>query len=100
MPEMPEGEFPGKTDGEMPEMPEGGFPGKPEGEMPERPEGKGKGESVTFTITDATELTIQAESGTAEATIDQITTESMLQVELNENMEARSVIIFSIPATR
>ena len=101
MPEMPEGEFPGKSDGEMPQKPE--WEGK-EGEFPERPEGdapfRGEMESVTFTITDSTQITKQSESGTIDATADEITTDSMLQVQLNENNEALSITILSMSRTK
>ena len=102
-PEKPEGGFPEKPEGEFPEKPEGGFPEKPEGEMPEMSQGKppvgenGGRQSVTFTIKDETQIVQQSESGNVEATLEQITTDNVLQVQLDENKEAISITIMSIP---
>ena len=57
-------------------------------------------ESITFTITDETKIMKQSESETIDATADQINTDSVLQVELNENKEAIGITILTIPGAR
>ena len=97
--ELPEGK-----EGEFPEKPEGEFPEKPEGEFPEKPEGDasfgGAMESITFTITDETKIMKRSAEETTDATVAEINTDSVLQVELNENKEAISITILSIPGAR
>ena len=95
--QMPEGKLPVGEDGKMPERPEGDFP-KEHGDG--EPSFRGEMESVTFTITDETKIMKQSESETIDATADQINTDSVLQVELNENKEAIGITILTIPGAR
>ena len=52
---------------------------------------------ITVIITDETQIVQQSELGNVEATLGQITTDSMIQVQLDENKEAISITIMSIP---
>ena len=105
MPEKPDGEAPQKPDGEAPAGQDGEKPQKPDGEAPQgdvsgNNPGRGEMETITFTITDTTQITQESEDGNTEATADQITTDSMLQVELNENNEAVSIVIRTMPEAK
>ena len=105
MPEKPDCEAPQKPDGEAPAGQDGEKPQKPDGEAPQgdvsgNNPGRGEMETITFTITDTTQITQESEDGNTEATADQITTDSMLQVELNENNEAVSIVIRTMPEAK
>lgn len=81
------------NDGAMPE-------GKPEGE-----EGKAggfgggmfteSGETVTFTITDSTSITMGGPQGNEEATVADITVDSILEITLDENNQAVTIVVRS-----
>lgn len=100
--ELPDGDFPGEENGEVPngENTEGERPEKPKGDVSgDNPE-RQKRENITFTITEDTVISQESESGTVDATADQITTDSLIQVEMNENMEAVSIVIKTMPETK
>lgn len=112
-PQKPDGEAPVGQDGEAPQKPDGEAPAGQDGEKPQKPDGeapqgdvsgnnpgRGEMETITFTITDTTQITQESEDGNTEATADQITTDSMLQVELNENNEAVSIVIRTMPEAK
>ncbi len=104
-PEMPEGGMPG-GDGERPEMPEGGTPGG-DGEAPEMPEGGmpgggaqflADGETVTFTLTDDTIITVEFLAGSQDGTADDIAVGSVLEVQLDADGTAAYVNIKNLSA--
>lgn len=88
MGEMPEG--PEGKDGEKPERPEGEVP---QDVISENHSGKGEMETVTFTITEETKISQETKSEIIDATLEQIGTDSMIWVELNDNYEAVSIIM-------
>lgn len=111
--QKPDGEAPADQNGEMPQKPEGEAPAGQDGEMPQKPDGeapkgdvsgnnpgRGEMETITFTITETTQITQESEDGNTDATADQITTDSMLQVELNENNEAVTIVIRTMPEAK
>lgn len=88
-----------KEDGAKPEMgekPEGEIP---EGDMPERGERPSGGhfeagnESMEFTVTDETKITIESLEETQEGTIDDIAVDSVLELTLDEEGNAETVLI-------
>ena len=112
-PQKPDGEAPVDQNGEMPQKPEGEAPAGQDGEMPQKLDGeapkgdvsgnnpgRGEMETITFTITETTQITQESEDGNTDATADQITTDSMLQVELNENNEAVTIVIRTMPEAK
>ncbi len=109
-PEMPEGEAPeGMSEGEAPEgMSEGEAPeGMPEGEMPSggAPSGmpggssfESSGETIEFTLTDDTVITIEYLQGSSEGTADDIVLGSVLEIVLDEENQATSVTVKNLNA--
>lgn len=55
-----------------------------------------KPDDITFTITDETIISQKSENGNVDAQAEQITADAILQVELNENNEAVSILIKAI----
>lgn len=119
-PEKPDGEAPSdekrsgeapsgeKADGEAPEKPErdstdGEAPEKPEGDSQNggAPDGQGQapsmftasGESITFTLTDDTQITVEQGSETANGTTDDIKEGSILEVTLDSDNNALTVVV-------
>lgn len=90
-PERPDG------DGQPPERPDGTDKpqGKPDGNIPEEmePEFFASGENIEFTITEETVITLDERGETAEGTADDITADDILEVVLDENGQAVSVVI-------
>lgn len=111
-PALPEGEQPsGQAPPELPEGEgQGGqVPAKPEGEMPPakpdggEPMGSMKtfietNEKITFTVSDTTEITIEMLQGTQTGTIENIGVNSVLEVSLDENNQAKSIIVKNLQA--
>ena len=111
---MPGGEAPNgdKLDGEAPsaDKPEGEAPStdKPEGNAPgEMPGGNGgfggstftaSGESVTFNVTDDTEITVEFLQGSSEGTIDDIAVGSVLEFELDNDKNATKITVKNLNA--
>ncbi len=54
------------------------------------------GDSITFTITDDTSITVQSGKESQEGTADDIAVGSILEIELNENSEALSIVVRSM----
>lgn len=106
-PEKPDGE---STDGEAPEKPDGdssdsqapsdngnGNGGVPNG----APDGQGQvpsmftasGESITFTLTDDTQITVEQGSETTDGTVDDIKEGSILELTLDADNNALTVVV-------
>ena len=108
LPERPSGEAP--TDGETPGSNEQGGtpPEKPSGEKPDgnMPSGAGfggssftgSGESITFTVTDDTTVTVEFLQGSSEGSMDDIAVGSVLEIELDSNNQAVSVVVRNLNA--
>ena len=102
------GEAPSDEMGEKPEMPEGEAPeGMPEGEMPGggAPSGmpggssfESSGETIEFTLTDDTAITIEYLQGSSEGTADDIVLGSVLEIVLDEENQATSVTVKNLNA--
>lgn len=118
-PEKPDGEAPSgeKLDGEAPsgEKPDGEAPSgeKPDGEAPSdnggensgapngAPDGQGQapsmftasGESVTFTLTEDTQITVEQGSETTDGTADDIKEGSILELTLDSDNNALTVVV-------
>lgn len=108
----PEGEAPSEeaSSGEKPEgeAPEGEAPSgeKPEGEAPDgAPNGmpggssfESSGETLTFSLTDETEITVEYLQGSGEGTVDDIAIGSVLEIELDDENQAVSVVVRNLNA--
>lgn len=101
--EAPSGEAPG---GEAPsgdnsgngapgEAPSGDAPG---GQMPGGSSFEASGESITFTLTDDTAITLEYLQGSGEGTADDIAVGSVLEVVLDEDNQAVSVTVRNLNA--
>ena len=99
----PGGEAPGGDDsgngapGEAPsgEAPSGDAPG---GQMPGGSSFEASGESITFTLTDDTAITLEYLQGSDEGTADDIAVGSVLEVVLDEDNQAVSVTVRNLNA--
>lgn len=119
-PEKPDGE---STDGEAPEKPDGEAPSgeapaKPDGDNSDSqapsdngsgnggapngaPDGQGQvpsmftasGESITFTLTDDTQITVEQGSETTDGTVDDIKEGSILELTLDADNNALTVVV-------
>ena len=101
--DAPGGEAPGGDDsgngapGEAPsgEAPSGDAPG---GQMPGGSSFEASGESITFTLTDDTAITLEYLQGSDEGTADDIAVGSVLEVVLDEDNQAVSVTVRNLNA--
>lgn len=94
--EAPSGEVP---DGEAPEGGQSNMPGKPDGEVPSVGGGfEGSGETITFTLTDTTAITLEFLQGSDEGTADDIAVGAVLEVTLDEDNNAASVTVKNLNA--
>ena len=101
--EAPSGEAPGGDDsgngapGEAPsgEAPSGDAPG---GQMPGGSSFEASGESITFTLTDDTAITLEYLQGSDEGNADDIAVGSVLEVGLDEDNQAVSVTVRNLNA--
>ena len=101
--EAPGGEAPGGDDsgngapGEAPsgEAPSGDAPG---GQMPGGSSFEASGESITFTLTDDTAITLEYLQGSDEGNADDIAVGSVLEVVLDEDNQAVSVTVRNLNA--
>ena len=101
--EAPSGEAPGGDDsgngapGEAPsgEAPSGDAPG---GQMPGGSSFEASGESITFTLTDDTAITLEYLQGSNEGNADDIAVGSVLEVVLDEDNQAVSVTVRNLNA--
>jgi hypothetical protein len=106
MGEKPDGEAPdgGGAPGEMGEKPDREAPdgeGQPGGQMGGQPGGssfQGTGETVSFTITDDTEIIVEFLQGQDAGTIDDIAVGSVLEVELDDEDQAVSITVKNLNA--
>ena len=112
-PEMPEGEAPSGESGEKPsgEAPSGESGEKPSGEAPSgeapsdmpsgMPQGssfESSGETITFTLTDDTEITVEFLQGSDEGTAEDIALGTVLEVTLDDENNAIAVTVKNLNA--
>lgn len=96
---MPEGEAPSGEAGEKPEKPEGeAQSGGAPGGMPGGSSFEGSGETITFTLTEATVVTLEFLQGSDEGTTEDIVLGTVLEVTLDEQNNAVSVIVKNLNA--
>lgn len=96
--EAPSGEAPGgdnSGNGAPGEAPSGDAPG---GQMPGGSSFEASGESITFTLTDDTAITLEYLQGSDEGTADDIAVGSVLEVVLDEDNQAVSVTVRNLNA--
>ena len=96
--EAPGGEAPGgdnSGNGAPGEAPSGDAPG---GQMPGGSSFEASGESITFTLTDDTAITLEYLQGSGEGTADDIAVGSVLEVVLDEDNQAVSVTVRNLNA--
>ena len=96
--EAPSGEAPGgdnSGNGAPGEAPRGDAPG---GQMPGGSSFEASGESITFTLTDDTAITLEYLQGSDEGTADDIAVGSVLEVVLDEDNQAVSVTVRNLNA--
>ena len=96
--EAPSGEAPGGDDsgnGAPGEAPSGDAPG---GQMPGGSSFEASGESITFTLTDDTAITLEYLQGSDEGNADDIAVGSVLEVVLDEDNQAVSVTVRNLNA--
>ena len=103
--QKPQGETPEKPDGEAPsgKAPSGELPEKPDGEAPSggAPDGQGQapsmftasGESITFTLTDDTQISVEQGGETTDGTADDIKEGSILELTLDADNHALIVVV-------
>ncbi|WP_167956119.1 hypothetical protein [Anaerosporobacter faecicola] len=98
-PEKPaDGQAPSGDSGSAPEMPADGqqAPSGNSGSAPGQPGGTTFVEgtdTITFTITDDTKITVEFLQGSQEGTIDDIAVNSVLDITLDENNQATAIIV-------
>ena len=90
--DAPSGEAPGGAPGEAPS---GDAPG---GQMPGGSSFEASGESITFTLTDDTAITLEYLQGSDEGNADDIAVGSVLEVVLDEDNQAVSVTVRNLNA--
>ncbi len=109
-PEKPDGDSSDSSDGEAPEKPDGEAPSgeKPDGQAPSdngngggATDGQGQapsmftasGESITFTLTDDTQITVEQGDETTEGSTDDIKEGSILEVTLDTDNQALTIVV-------
>lgn len=75
-----------------------GKPGEPPAGKPGGSSFTANGESITFTITDSTQITQEFQQGSADATVDAIVENSVLEVTLDSKNQATKVVIKNLQA--
>ncbi len=104
MPGEPGSDAPGDMSGDPPQKPDGEAPGGEGGTPPEMPKGQGgksfnpSGETVTFNVTESTEITIEFLQGSGEGSIDDVAAGSVLDVTLDEDNNAVKITIRNLNA--
>lgn len=88
----------GETDNDNtpPEQPDGGAAGKKNGNPPGKSGGSSftaNGESITFIITDYTRITQEFQQGSEDASVEDIVENSVLEITLNSQNQAKNVVI-------
>ena len=101
--EAPSGEAPGGDDsgnGALGDAPSGEAPSgdAPSGQMPGGSSFEASGESITFTLTDDTAITLEYLQGSDEGNADDIAVGSVLEVVLDEDNQAVSVTVRNLNA--
>ena len=107
--EAPSGEAPEKPDGDNAtggdstngEAPSGEAPEKPDGEAPQGIGGStftAGDESITFTLTDDTAITVEYLQGSDDGTADDIAVGSVLEVTLDADNQAETVVVKNLNA--
>ena len=94
----PSGEAPAKPDGDNAN---GGAPdgnGGPGGQMPGGSSFEASDETVTFTVTDDTAITVEFQQGSQEGTLDDLAENQVIEVELDDNNQAVSITVKNLQA--
>ena len=99
--EAPGEEAPSGESGEKPEMPEGEAPSGESGEKPEMPGGSSfasSGETIEFTLTDATVITLEYLQGSGEGSTEDIVSGAVLEVTLDVENKATAITVKNLNA--
>ena len=106
----PSGEAPAKPDGDNANggssdnsgAPDGQAPsdgnGGPGGQMPGDSSFEASDETVTFTVTDDTAITVEFQQGSQEGTLDDLAENQVIEVELDDNNQAVSITVKNLQA--
>lgn len=94
--EKPDGEAPGEKPGE--EAPSGEKPDRAPGGMPVGSSFESSGETLSFLLTDATEIAVEYLQGSGEGTTEDIVVGSVLEMVLDEENQAVSVVVRNLNA--
>ena len=94
----PDGQAPsdgnGGPDGQAPSDGNGG----PGGQMPGDSSFEASDETVTFTVTDDTAITVEFQQGSQEGTLDDLAENQVIEVELDDNNQAVSITVKNLQA--
>ncbi len=94
----PDGQAPsdgnGAPDGQAPSDGNGG----PGGQMPSGSSFEASDETVTFTVTDDTAITVEFQQGSQEGTLDDLAENQVIEVELDDNNQAVSITVKNLQA--
>ena len=101
----PSGEAPAKPDGDNANggssdnssAPDGN--GGPGGQMPSGSSFEASDETVTFTVTDDTAITVEFQQGSQEGTLDDLAENQVIEVELDDNNQAVSITVKNLQAS-
>ena len=88
----PSGEAPDKPDGDNSEA------GAPDGQMPGGSTFEAGSETITFTITDNTAITIEFQQGSQEGTLEDLAENQVIEVELDDSNQAVSLTVKNLQA--
>lgn len=94
----PSGEAPAKPNGDNAN---GGAPdgnGGPGGQIPGGSSFEASDETVTFTVTDDTAITVEFQQGSQEGTLDDLAENQVIEVELDDNNQAVSITVKNLQA--
>ena len=84
----------GAPDGQAPSDGNGG----PGGQMPSGSSFEASDETVTFTVTDDTAITVEFQQGSQEGTLDDLAENQVIEVELDDNNQAVSITVKNLQA--
>ena len=84
----------GAPDGQAPSDGNGG----PGGQMPGDSSFEASDETVTFTVTDDTAITVEFQQGSQEGTLDDLAENQVIEVELDDNNQAVSITVKNLQA--
>ena len=88
----PSGEAPDKPEGDNSEA------GAPDGQMPGGSTFEAGSETITFTITDNTAITIEFQQGSQEGTLEDLAENQVIEVELDDSNQAVSLTVKNLQA--